>query len=91
MADEGQRSPSAKPLYSEKQLASLRQTFAAFDRDGSGTIDAAELKQCLKSMGQHPDPVELEELLKQMDTDGTYSNLFVCFPSSSISFSIILA
>lgn len=56
--------------YSENELASLRQAFAAFDKDGSGTIDASELKQCLKAMGKHPDPLELEELLRQMDTDG---------------------
>ena len=48
----------------------IRQAFAAFDKDGSGTIDAEELFQCLKAMGHHPEPLELEELLAQMDTNG---------------------
>ena len=57
-------------MPSDRELEALRQAFGAFDKDGSGTIDAAELKECLKAMGMHPNPLELEELLKQMDTDG---------------------
>lgn len=50
--------------------AAFRQAFAAFDKDSSGTIDAHELKGLLKVMGIYADPLETEELLKQMDTDG---------------------
>jgi EF-hand domain pair len=51
-------------------LNSIRHAFATFDKDGSGTIDAEELYACLKAMGHHPEPLELEELLAQMDTNG---------------------
>ncbi|KAL4515542.1 hypothetical protein Ndes2526B_g03805 [Nannochloris sp. 'desiccata'] len=49
---------------------SIRRAFATFDKDGSGFIDAGELCACLKSMGYHPGPLELEQLLAQMDTNG---------------------
>jgi hypothetical protein len=51
-------------------IDSIRQAFATFDKDGNGTIDAEELYSCLKAMGHHPGPLELEELLAQMDTNG---------------------
>lgn len=54
----------------KKHLRELRQAFALFDKDGSGSIDATELLACLKSMGLHPTPHELDELLARMDTDG---------------------
>ena len=58
------------PSNKERDLHALRKVFATFDKDGSGTIDVVELKACLKAMGQRPTPLELQELLSQMDTDG---------------------
>jgi len=55
---------------SEEQLQSLRQAFALFDKDDSGSIDASELKACLRAMGHYPTPMELEDLMRRMDTDG---------------------
>jgi Ca2+-binding EF-hand superfamily protein len=57
-------------LVNADDIDSIRHAFATFDKDGSGTIDAEELYLCLKAMGHHPGPLELEELLAQMDTNG---------------------
>jgi Ca2+-binding EF-hand superfamily protein len=57
-------------IYHAEDLDSIRHAFATFDKDGSGTISAEELCACLKSMGFHPGPLEVEELLAQMDTNG---------------------
>jgi Ca2+-binding EF-hand superfamily protein len=54
----------------EKQLKELQQAFALFDKDGSGSIDKYELKACLRVMGHHTDPVELDKLMQNMDRDG---------------------
>ena len=64
-------SPSGQPSeHTPQHLEEMKAAFALFDRDGSGSIDAVELKALLKAMDQHPSPLELEELLQQMDTDG---------------------
>eukprot|EP00887_Chlorella_sp_A99_P008156 scaffold12.g8156.t1 len=55
----------------EHSLDQLRQAFAQFDLDGSGTIDKTELKAVLKALGHPVTPVELDDLLKRMDTDGS--------------------
>lgn len=38
----------------QAQLDEFREAFAAFDRDGGGSIDAAELKELMASVGQIP-------------------------------------
>lgn len=53
-----------------EQIRQYRQTFALFDQDSSGTIDASELQACLKAMGHHTTPLELDQLMQKMDTDG---------------------
>lgn len=53
-----------------RRVAELRTAFALFDRDGSGSIDLAELRACLRALGQHPTPVELMRLHAAMDTNG---------------------
>jgi hypothetical protein len=54
----------------EKYAASVRQAFGSFDKDGSGSIDASELKACLNSMGVFLSAEELDGLMGRMDTDG---------------------
>lgn len=43
--------------------------FKSFDRDGSGSIDAAELSRLLEALGQHPDEDELEIALSAIDSN----------------------
>lgn len=48
----------------------LRQAFNIFDRDGSGTINAEELKQVMKALGEDLSEVEIDEMIREADTDG---------------------
>jgi len=53
--------------------AQCREAFERFDKDGSGTIDAWELKETLKAMGQNPTDEEVFQMLSQVDDDGSGS------------------
>lgn len=56
---------------SEEELALCRKAFGSFDKDGSGTIDASELKAALNSMGQNPSDEELFVLIHDVDEDNS--------------------
>lgn len=45
----------------------MRKAFQAFDKDGSGFIDKAELKLVSKECGRELDPAEVEECLRDLD------------------------
>jgi Ca2+-binding EF-hand superfamily protein len=45
----------------------MRKVFSAFDKDGSGAIDAGELRLISKDMGRELDPTELDECMKDLD------------------------
>ena len=47
------------------------ETFKAFDRDGSGSIDRAELARLLEALGQPIDDEELEIALEVIDANGS--------------------
>lgn len=65
--EELQRSFNQKPCVVDHKT--LRQTFDAFDRDGSGAVDFDELEAMVVSMGMTLTPVELYEMLKSADED----------------------
>ena len=44
--------------------------FSIYDRDGHGTITAEELGSVMKSLGQHPEESELQEIINEVDIDG---------------------
>ena len=48
----------------------LRDAFAVFDTDGSGSIDRKELKKLMKKLGQALSDGELEAMMDEVDTDG---------------------
>ena len=48
----------------------LRQAFAMFDTDGSGSVDAAEIGRVLGKLGHKPSKKELEEMIQELDADG---------------------
>lgn len=52
---------------SEKEL---RDAFAVFDRDGSGTIEADEIRKVMKSLGDNLTDEEIDEMIKHVDKDG---------------------
>ncbi len=47
----------------------IDKAFKAFDKDGSGFIDVQELRQISKELGRELDPAELDECLRDLDTD----------------------
>lgn len=51
----------------------LRDAFDLFDRDKSGAISAAELKQVLIALNFQPTDSLLRKIMKEMDTDGNGS------------------
>jgi len=48
----------------------LKDAFAVFDADGSGTISRSELKKLMKSLGQKLSDAELDAMMDEVDTDG---------------------
>ena len=57
----------------EAQIAQFRIGFSRYDKDGDGTIDNAELGTVMKSLGQDPTPKEIDDMIKEFDTDGNGS------------------
>ena len=57
----------------EEEIEACRLAFEKFDADGSGTIEANELKVTLQSMGQNPTDEEISQwvqTLKEAAEDG---------------------
>merc|ERR1719384_3064287 len=55
------------PKDPEKEL---RDAFAVFDTDGSGSIDKKELKRLMKKLGQALSEAELDAMMDEVDTNG---------------------
>ena len=60
-----------KRRLTENQIAEIKAKFSEFDDDNDGAIDKRELRNVIKSFGHDPTNEELEELMKELDTDGT--------------------
>ncbi|XP_031243434.1 calmodulin-like [Mastomys coucha] len=61
----------------EKQIAEFKEAFSLFDKDRDGTITTKELGIVMRSLGQNPTEVELQDMVKEVDLD---SNGTVDFP-----------
>jgi calmodulin len=46
-----------------------RAAFEVFDKDGSGTISADELRQVMKSLGENLTDAEIDEMIAEADKD----------------------
>jgi centrin-1 len=55
----------------EDQRQELREAFDLFDSDGSGTIDAKELKVAMRALGFEPSKQEIRNMIAEADTDGS--------------------
>ena len=51
--------------FAEETMAAFR----VFDKDGSGTISAAELKAVMKSLGENLTDEEIDEMVREADKD----------------------
>ena len=48
----------------------LKEAFAVFDKDGSGTITSDELKEVMKAMGENLTEEEIDQMIREADIDG---------------------
>jgi len=61
----------------EEQIAEFKEAFSLFDKDGDGTITTKELGTVMRSLGQNPTEAELQDMINEVDADGTC--LYVTF------------
>lgn len=54
-----------------EQIEELKEAFSLFDQDGSGSIEKDELGAVMRSLGQNPTEAELDEMMAEVDTDGS--------------------
>lgn len=60
----------AQKVKASDSDAELRAAFEVFDKDNSGTINAQELFQVMKSIGEDFTEAQIDEMLKEADHDG---------------------
>eukprot|EP01147_Barroeca_monosierra_P010650 gene10650-2764_t len=65
------RPSGAKPDLTEEQKLEIREAFELFDTDGSGSIDAKELKVAMRALGFEPKKEEIKKMIADVDRDGT--------------------
>merc|ERR1719231_1206112 len=58
-----------RPL-TDDQKREVAEAFALFDTDGSGAIDAKELKVAMQALGFEPSSDEIAKMMKEIDIDG---------------------
>merc|ERR1711916_397332 len=54
----------------EEQKQEIKEAFDLFDTDGSGTIDAKELKVAMRALGFEPKKEEIQKMISDIDKDG---------------------
>jgi len=63
----------------EEELAELREAFALFDTDKSGTISAAELKAALQGLGMEAKQATIQQMIADIDKDSAGQVTFDAF------------
>mmetsp|Transcript_65875 Transcript_65875/g.153072 ORF Transcript_65875/g.153072 Transcript_65875/m.153072 type:complete len:170 (-) Transcript_65875:189-698(-) len=59
-----------KPGLTEDEVEEIREAFNLFDTDGSGTIDPAELKAAMRSLGFDTKNPTIFQMIADLDQDG---------------------
>ena len=67
----GGKAKGGKPELTEEQKQEIREAFDLFDTDGSGTIDAKELKVAMRALGFEPKKEEIKKMIADIDKDGS--------------------
>jgi Ca2+-binding EF-hand superfamily protein len=55
----------------EEQKQEIKEAFDLFDTDGSGSIDAKELKVAMRALGFEPKKEEIQKMIQDVDDDGS--------------------
>eukprot|EP00826_Nyctotherus_ovalis_P023469 TRINITY_DN1802_c0_g1_i1.p2 TRINITY_DN1802_c0_g1~~TRINITY_DN1802_c0_g1_i1.p2 ORF type:complete len:158 (+),score=76.21 TRINITY_DN1802_c0_g1_i1:231-704(+) len=55
----------------EEQKQEIKEAFDLFDTDGSGAIDAKELKVAMRALGFEPKKEEVKRIMDEADREGT--------------------
>ncbi|XP_052796115.1 uncharacterized protein LOC128228692 [Mya arenaria] len=71
LAGGGRKKTGPKPELTEEQKQEIREAFDLFDADGSGTIDAKELKVAMRALGFEPKREEIKKMISEIDKEGT--------------------
>ena len=58
-------------MLDELFIQKCREAFNTFDTDGSGSIDAQEMRSLLEAIGVNPSEEELFRFMSEVDLDGT--------------------
>ena len=54
-----------------EQISEFKEAFSMFDKDKDGTISAKELLKVMRSLGQNPSEAELQNMINDIDVDGS--------------------
>ena len=68
-------------VLNETQVAQFQDAFKAVDTDHDGFIASSQLGQVLRSIGQNPTDAEVQDMINEVDFDGTGSIEFPAFLS----------
>lgn len=63
----------ATECLTEEQIGAFQDAFFRFDTDHDGVINAKELGPVLRQIGQNPTEAELQDMVNEVDKDGTGS------------------
>ena len=63
--------PKKRTELTEEQKQEIKEAFDLFDTDGSGNIDAKELKVAMRALGFEPKREEIKQLIAHVSKDGS--------------------
>ena len=62
--------PKKRTELTEEQRQEIKEAFDLFDTDGSGSIDAKELKVAMRALGFEPKREEIKKMISDLDQEG---------------------
>merc|ERR1711987_23927 len=65
------RAPAKPKGLTDDQIQEIREAFDLFNTDGSGTIDAKELKVAMRALGLDAKKDEIRRMINDIDKDGS--------------------
>ncbi|GAA5965541.1 hypothetical protein JCM8115_001565 [Rhodotorula mucilaginosa] len=60
----------ARKMKDSDSEEEVREAFKVFDKDGNGFISAAELRHVMTNLGEKLSDAEVDEMIREADTDG---------------------